>query len=85
MKKRIIELGKKYNLNLHVTTSRDAFDIIIYDINVDTFVGDSIGVYVYYTGKTSTGVTYNWTDKDEFLAEIEGHLKQYLEKGYVKH
>lgn len=85
MKKDIIELGKKYGLNLHVTSEREAFDIINYDVYINDHAGEFIGVYVYYTGKTSTGVIYKWTDKGEMLSEIEGHLKQYLEKGYVKH
>lgn len=38
MKKKIIELGKKYGLNLYVSSYRDVFDIIDYDVNIDSFL-----------------------------------------------
>lgn len=74
MKKKIIELGKKHGLKLHVSYKREAFDIIDYDVNIETFCGEFIGVYRHMTGKTSTGVTY---PINCFLPELENDLLKY--------
>ena len=74
MKKKIIELGKKHGLKLHVSSNREAFDIIDYDVNIDTFCGEFIGVYRHMTGKTSTGVEY---PTECFLPELENDLEKY--------
>lgn len=71
MKKKIIELGKKHGLDLRVESNKEAFDIIDYEIyHSDEF----IGVYRYFTGKTSTGVEY---PTKCFLPELENDLKNY--------
>jgi len=77
MKKQILELGKKYGLKLHIQSVRVAFDIIDFDVNVDTFSGDFIGVYRHMTGKTSTGVTYS---TESILIDIEKDLAKYKSK-----
>ena len=74
MKKQILELGKKYGLKLHIQSVRFAFDIIDYDVNIDTFCGHFIGVYRHMTGKTSTGVTY---PTESILIDIEKDLVKY--------
>ena len=75
MKKKIIDIGKKYGLNLFVQSNRFAFDIIDYDVNLDTFSGEFVGVYRHMTGKTSTGVEY---PTECFLPELEKDLIQYV-------
>ena len=77
MKKQIIELGKKYGLKLYVESNKFAFDIIDYDVNIDTFCGEFIGVYRHMTGKTSTGVTY---PTESILIDIEKDLVEYKKK-----
>jgi hypothetical protein len=82
MKKKIIELGKKYGLNFVVTSQREAFDIIDYDVYIDDeFTGEFFGVYRHFTGKTSTGVTYT---PDNILDDIENDLIKYKNKNYEK-
>jgi hypothetical protein len=77
MKKKIIELGKKYGLNLYVSSYRDVFDIIDYDVNIDSFCGEFIGVYRHFTGKTNTGVVY---PVESILPDLEKDLIEYKNK-----
>jgi hypothetical protein len=77
MKKKIIELGKKHGLNLYVDSTREAFDIIDYDVNIDSFVGEFIGVYRHFTGKTNTGVVY---PVESILLDLEKDLIEYKNK-----
>lgn len=74
MKKKIIELGKKYGLNLYVSSNREAFDIIDYDVNIESFAGEFIGVYRHFTGKTNTGVVY---PVESILPDLEKDLIEY--------
>ena len=80
MKKQILDLGKKYGLKLYVSSQREAFDIIDYDVNIETHCGEFIGVYRYFTGKTSTGVEY---PTQSILLEIENDLIKYKQNGFV--
>lgn len=74
MKKKIIKLGKKHGLNLHVHCAREAFDIMDYTVFNESINGDFIGSYTHYTGKTSTGVEYLTKC---FLPELETALEKY--------
>ena len=75
MKKQIIELGKEYGLKLHVQSNRVAFDIIDYDVNIDKFCREFIGVYRHMTGKTSTGIAY---PTESILIDLEKDLINYI-------
>lgn len=77
MKKKIIELGEKHGLVLRVESSREAFDIIDYEIHHNN---EFIGVYRHYTGKTNTGVAY---PTECFKPQLETDLKHYKQKTYI--
>ena len=71
MKKKIIEIGKKHELELRVESTKESFDIFDYEVyQKDEF----IGVYRYYTGKTNTGVKY---PTECFLPSLENDLEKY--------
>lgn len=70
MKEKIIQLAKKYNLNIKIIADRIAFDIINYEIYIKD---DFIDVFTYYTGKTSNGLEY---PSDDILIEIERKFKE---------
>lgn len=74
MKKKIIALGKAHGIDLRVEVEHEAFDIYNYDVYIEH---EFIGVYVYWTGKTSTGVTY---PVHSFLPELEEDIKKYKNK-----
>jgi len=72
MKKKIIELGKKYGLELRVDSNKGGFDIYDYEVyHNDEF----IGTYRHYTGKTNTGIKY---PTECFLPELQNDLKLHL-------
>lgn len=73
MKNQIIELGKKYRLELRVGLNKSAFDIWEYEVYHGQLF---IGVYTHYTGKTNTGVKY---PTESILPQLEKDLKIYTE------
>lgn len=75
MKNKILELGKKYVLKLHVECTRVEFDIIDYDVYHGTDItGEFIGAYRHLTGKTNTGIVYT---TDSILPDVENDIIEY--------
>lgn len=71
MKNKILELGKKCNTKLKVNVIKTGFDSYQYELyNGKNF----IGVYEYFTGTTSTGVSY---PTKNILIDIKKDLKHH--------
>ena len=66
MKKIIMQIAKRIGVNVTVDSEKEAFDIINYTVHV----GSKQDTFQYFTGRTSTGVSYPF-DKDVFVKNIE--------------
>lgn len=74
MKQKIIELGRRWGLELKVEITRHDWDIYGYEVYHNDYF---FGAYMYWTGLTSTGVRY---PKVIPLEDINRDLSKYVDK-----
>jgi hypothetical protein len=66
MKKQVLKIAKELGIEVSIESEKEAFDVINYTISI----GNHSDVFQYFTGKTSTGVSYPF-DKVEFLERVK--------------